>query len=136
MHMLSSPTAMVTHNACEQLRLQVFLRSEIEQSFCAKHSSADSGRRLFFHFSEAAFPRAQLVEGAEVAFGTAVDESSGREAAVALQLLAPGAVTAAADVEQPGASPWLPNRFHHKGAHFPPQRRVHWSSRAQSMSAW
>mmetsp|Transcript_12804 Transcript_12804/g.38626 ORF Transcript_12804/g.38626 Transcript_12804/m.38626 type:complete len:1024 (-) Transcript_12804:1758-4829(-) len=64
--------------------------------------SADSGRRLFFHFSEAAFPRAQLVEGAEVAFGTAVDESSGREAAVALQLLAPGAVTAAADVEQPG----------------------------------
>lgn len=64
--------------------------------------SATSGRRLFFHFSEAGFPLASLAEGAELSFAISDDNESGRDAAVALQLLAPGTVSATADVEVPG----------------------------------
>lgn len=36
--------------------------------------AADREARLFFHFSEAGFPKPKIVEGAEVSFSAAADE--------------------------------------------------------------
>ena len=64
---------------------------------------ADREARLFFHFSEARFSKAALVEGAEVSFQTVEDGADGRPMARVLQLLPPGTIAASFEEELPGA---------------------------------
>lgn len=63
---------------------------------------ADREARLFFHFSEARFSKASLVEGAEVSFLAGSGDADGRPIAKALHLLAPGTIAASYEQQMPG----------------------------------
>jgi hypothetical protein len=67
-------------------------------------SCANREARLFFHFSEARFPKASIVEGAEVTFLAVPppDEAGGRHLATSIQLLAPGTISASFEEDLPG----------------------------------